>query len=97
MEQWRYTCRSSSRGKSQCYHEEKQWESQWRKSHCYKQGRSRGQFQELELPRVLNLERESSEYFGCTHLMQVQHCTDLPREVTFTMHTEEGKMGTGLG
>ena len=40
-----------------------------------------GQLQEL--PRVLNLERESWEHFRWTHLEQVQHCTDLPCQVTF--------------
>ena len=28
---------------------------------------------------------------------QVQHCTDLPRQVTFLAHTEQGMMGPGLG
>ena len=32
-----------------------------------------------------------------THLEQVQHCTDLPRQDTFSAHTEQGKMGPGLG
>ena len=32
-----------------------------------------------------------------THLEQVQHSTDLPRQVTFPAHTEQGKMGPGLG
>ena len=31
-----------------------------------------------------------------THLEEVQHCTDLPRQVTFPAHTEQGKMGPGL-
>ena len=56
-----------------------------------------GQLQERELPRALNLERESCEHLGWTHLEQVQHCTDLPRQVTFPAHTEQGKMGPGLG
>ena len=56
-----------------------------------------GQLQEWELPRVLNLERESCEHLGWTHLEQVQHCTDLPRQVTFPVHTEQGKMDPGLG
>ena len=30
-----------------------------------------------------------------THLAQVQHCTDLPRQVTFPAHTEQGKNGPG--
>ena len=31
-----------------------------------------------ELPRALNLERESCEHLRWNHLEQVQHCTDLP-------------------
>ena len=27
----------------------------------------------------------------------MQHCTDLPRQVTFPAHTEQGKMGPELG
>ena len=45
--------------------------------------------------KVLNLEKESSEHFKQTHLEQVQHCTDLPRQVTFPAHTEQGKTGLG--
>ena len=56
-----------------------------------------GQLQELELPKVLNLERESCEHLSWTHLEQVQHCTDLPCQVTFPAHTEQRKMGPGLG
>ena len=59
--------------------------------------RPRGQLQLLELPRVLNLDKESFEHLRWTHLEQVQHCTDLPRQVTFPAHTEQGKMGPGLG
>ena len=55
------------------------------------------QLQERELPRALNLERESCEHLRWTHLKQMQHCTDLPREVTFPAHTEQGKMEPGLG
>ena len=48
--------------------------------------------------RALNLERESCEHLRWIHLKQVQHCTDLPRQVTFPAHTEQGKiMGPGLG
>ena len=47
-----------------------------------------GQIQELELPRALNLERESSEHLRWAHLEQVHHCTDLPQQVTFPVHTE---------
>ena len=56
-----------------------------------------GQLQEYELPSVLNLERESCEHLRWTHLEQVQHCTDLPRQVTFPAHLEQGKMGQGFG
>ena len=42
-----------------------------------------------------NQEKESSEHFKMTH-EQVQHCTDLPRLVTFPAHTEQGKMAQGL-
>ena len=50
-----------------------------------------------ELPRALNLERKSCKHLKWTRLEQVQHCTDLPRQVTFSAHTEQGKMGPGLG
>ena len=40
---------------------------------------------------------ESYDHLRWTHLEQVQHCTDLPRQVTFPVHTEQGKMGPGLG
>ena len=56
-----------------------------------------GQLQEQELPRALNSERESCEHLRWTHLEQAQHCTDLPRQVTFPAHTDQGKMGPGLG
>ena len=59
--------------------------------------RQRGQLQELELPRALNLDKESCEHLRWTHLEQAQHCTDLPRQVKFPVHTEQGKMGPGLG
>ena len=32
-----------------------------------------------------------------THWEQVQHCTDLPRQVTFSAHTEQAKMGPRVG
>ena len=57
----------------------------------------RGKLQESELPRAINLERESSEHLRWTHLKQVQHCTDLPRDVTFPAHTKQGEMGPVLG
>ena len=53
--------------------------------------------QECELPRALNLERESCEHLRWNHLEQVQHCTDLPCQVTFPAHTEQEKMGLWLG
>ena len=56
-----------------------------------------GQLQEGELQRALNLERESCEHLRWTHLEQVQHCIDLPRQVTFPVNTEQGKTGPGLG
>ena len=56
-----------------------------------------GQLQEWELPEVLNLERESCKHLRWTDLEQVQHCTDLPCQVAFPAHTEQGKMGPGLG
>ena len=46
--------------------------------------------------RALNLDRGSREHLRWTHLEQAQHCTDLPRQVTFPAHTEQGKMGPGL-
>ena len=60
-------------------------------------GCSRGQLQEWELPRALNLERESCEHLRYTHLEQVQYYTDLSCQVTFPAHTERGKMGPWLG
>ena len=53
--------------------------------------------QERELPRALNLDKESCEHLKWTHLEQAPHCTDLPRQVTFPAHTEQGKMEPGLG
>ena len=47
--------------------------------------------------RVLNLEKESSEHLKWTHLEQVQHCTGLPRQVTYPAHTEQGNMRPRLG
>ena len=56
-----------------------------------------GKLQERELPRALNWDTESCEHFRWTYLEQAQHCTDLPRQVTFPVHSEQGKMGPGLG
>ena len=39
---------------------------------------------------------ESSERLRWSHLEQVQHCTDLPRQVTFSAHTKQKKMGPGF-
>ena len=64
-----------------------------RESQCF----GRGQLQESELPRALNVDKESCEHLRWTHLEQAQHCTDLPRQVTFPAHTEQGKMGPVLG
>ena len=47
--------------------------------------------------RVTNLERESCEHLRWTHLEQVQHCTDLPLQVTFPEHTEQENMEPALG
>ena len=49
------------------------------------------------VPRALNLARESCEHFRWTHLEQVQHCTELPRHLTFSAHIEQGKIAPGLG
>ena len=43
------------------------------------------------LPRVLNLEKESCDHFKWIPLEQVQHCTDLPLQVTFLANTEQEK------
>ena len=59
--------------------------------------RLEGHLQQWELPRALNLERESCEHLRWIHLEQVQHCTDLPCQVTFAAYTEQGKMVPGLG
>ena len=59
--------------------------------------RQGGKLQECELPRALKLDRKSCEHLRGTHLEQVQHCTDLPHQITFPAHTEQGKIGPGLG
>ena len=51
---------------------------------------SGGKLQERDLPRALNLERESSEHLRWIHLEQVQHYTNLPRQVAFPANTEQG-------
>ena len=56
-----------------------------------------GKLQECDLPKVLNLERESFEPLRWTHLEQVPHCTDLPRQIIFPAHTEQENMEPGLG
>ena len=57
----------------------------------------RGLLQECKLPRVLSLEKKSGEHLKWTHWEKVQHCTDLPHQVTFPAHTEQRKTGQGLG
>ena len=47
--------------------------------------------------RALNWDKESCEHLRWTYLEQAQHCTDLPRQVTFPARTEQGKMGPELG
>ena len=44
-----------------------------------------------------DLDRESCEHLRWTHLEQTQHCTDSTRQMTFPAHTEQGKIGPGLG
>ena len=56
-----------------------------------------GRQQEGELPGVWNLEKESNEHLKWIHLELVQHCTNLPFQVTLPAHTEQEKMGPGLG
>ena len=51
-------------------------------------GTQQDQFHEWEQPRAMNIEEKSSEHFRWTHLEQLQHCTDLPHQVTFPVHTE---------
>ena len=60
-------------------------------------GTQHGQLQDWELPRVLNLEKKSSEHCKWTHLKKVQHCTNLPLQITIPAHSEQGKTGPGLG
>ena len=55
------------------------------------------QLQKWELPRVLNLEKESSEHLKRTHLKLVQHCTVLLLQVTLPAHTGQGMVRPGLG
>ena len=56
------------------------------------------QLQEGELPRVLNLEKESSEHFRWTDLEQVQHCTDLSARSHFqrTLNRERRRVKVGM-
>ena len=62
-------------------------------SQCYGRGAAP---RVRELPRALHWDKKSCEHLRWTHLEQAQHCTDLPRQVTFSAHTEQGKMGPGL-
>ena len=41
--------------------------------------------------------QKSCEHLRWTHLEQVQHSTDLTRQVAFPAHTEQGNMVPGLG
>ena len=59
-------------------------------------GTQQGAALRLRAAKSSEFERESCEPRRWTHLEQVQHCTDLPRQVTFPAHTEQGKMGQGL-
>ena len=54
-----------------------------------------GQIHEWELPKALNLE-ESREHHTWNNLEQVQHCANLPLQVTSPAHTKQEKMGAGL-
>ena len=58
---------------------------------------ARGAAPRVRAARALKLDKESCEHLRWTHLEHVQNCTDLPRQVTFPAHTEQGKMGPGLG
>ena len=51
-----------------------------------------GQLQQRELEREFNF-KEEKVYLKCAHLEQVQHCTDLPYQVTLLAHTKQDKMG----
>ena len=62
-------------------------------SHSVTSGDTTGE----QLQETLNLERESCEHLRWTHLEQIQHSNDLPRQVTFPAHTEQGKIGPGFG
>ena len=55
-----------------------------------------GQLQELELPRLLNLEKKSSERFKWTHLEQVQYYNNLFLQVTLLTHTSQVNTEPGL-
>ena len=88
---------SISRGESDCTVEVYTSEESKEGVTVLRVGTQQGVAAPRELPKVLNLERESCEHLRWTHLEQVQHCTDLPHQVTFPVHTEQGKMGPGLG
>ena len=55
-----------------------------------------GQLLERRLERDLNCNQEREQHLKCSHLKQVQHCTDLHLQVTLTLHIEQGKMEQGL-
>ena len=79
--QWRYTCRRSPRRESQCYERDIAW----------------GAAPTVRAVKSSEFGEESCEHLRWTHLEQVQHCTDLPRQVTFPAHTEQGKHGARVG
>ena len=51
---------------------------------------------EVRAARSSECRKKSSEHLKWTHLEQVHHCTDLPRQATFPAHTEQGKTGQWL-
>ena len=64
-----------------------------RESQCY----GRGAAPSVRAAKSSEFKRESCDHLRWTYLEQVQHCTDLLRQVTFPTNTEQGKMGPGLG
>ena len=64
-----------------------------RLSRCY----GRGAAPRVGAAKSSEFGEESCEHFRWTHLEQVQYCTDLSHQVAFPAHTEQGKVGPGLG
>ena len=56
----------------------------------------RGAAPKVKAAKSYEFGEENCEQLRWTHLEQVQHCTDLLSQVTFAVHTEQGKMGPGL-